>query len=382
MKIVVVIAVFCLALSSNAQNNNEQLEQQPTTKLIAKNTAQYISTYNSISVKNNLYVQQQAWKKLVTTSPQSSESWLNYYVSSKLYYQQQDKNQLSNLSKESLRQIAEKMDKQLSTALEKSFEKQLVRYYETKENNYKQARQYLLAAYKLNPKNELLYPELALYYEIEGKTTERNTICDKIDNISNTTTLYKFSTALIKTVPNNSIVFTNGEYDTYAMYRATKALNKNIKVVSIALLKNDFYRTAIVRRFNLNNGWYSPDKFTKYLLGVLNSNEKQNIYISATVSANILKPIAKNIYHTGFAYSYSTTKKDNITPLYANLMELNATTLLGNENELLKNLMPAYILLYRHYKGNAETAKKIYYKAKSVAQQAGFWGANYEQYFK
>lgn len=382
MRIVVVISLICAVISSKAQTTGKDFEKQQAPMAIAQNTAKFVAVYKSNSIQNQLQQQRQAWEKQTLTNPQVGDNWLNYYVSSKLYFQQKDKNQLSNTSKESLRQIAEKMDKQLATALEKSFEKQLVRYYETKENNYKQARQYLVAAYKLNPNNTLLYPEMVLYYEIEGKTAERNTINSKIENINNNTALYKFSEALIKTLPNNSIVFTNGEYDTYAIYKAANALNKSIKVVSISLLKNDFYRAAVLKKYSLKSGRYTAKAFTKYLNSVLSSNEKQNIYISATVSKAILKPLAKNIYHTGFAYKYAAEKQETIGALYGNIMELNESSLTGTGNEVLKNLMPAYILLYRHYKENNEVAKKIYYKAKSVAQQAGFWSANYEQYFK
>ncbi len=384
MKIIVVIVLLGWSFYSKSQTTGAETERRIQAEELAQKTQRHVGVYYSSSLQSRLGVQYKAWEKLIVSHPQNANYWLNYYVNSRLYFQQKDKNRLSNISKESLRQIAEKMDKQLTVALEKSFEKQLVRYYETKENNYKQARQYLLAAYQLNPKNILLYPEMVLHYEIEGQLTQRNSVLNKIDNIGNSTTLYKFSIALLKTIPNNSIVFTNGEYDTYAMYRAAKALKKSVTVVSISLLKNDFYRASILRRYNLKSGWYSKGKLTEYIKNILSINEKQSIYIAATVSKTILKPLATNIYHTGFAYQYSKNKVYNISALYENLMKIQESNLLGTQqNELLKNIMPAYVLLYRHYKTkDEEEAKKVYYKAKGFAQKAGFWSTKYERYFK
>jgi hypothetical protein len=385
MKIITIIALLCWSFYSNAQTIGAEAERQIQAEELAQKTQRYVGVYHSNSLENQLGVQYKAWEKLIASHPQNAGYWLNYYVSSRLYFQQKDNNRLSNASKESLRQIAEKMDKQLTVALEKSFEKQLVRYYETKENNYKQARQYLLAAYRLNPKNVLLYPEMVLHYEIEGQLTQRNTVLNRIDNIGNNTALYKFSVAQLKTLPKGSVIFTNGTYDTYALLKASNALQKDIKVISLSLLRNEFYRKTILKRYQLKSPVYNAKKFTKYFQSVLNSNSSLgDLYLSATISGEILKPIAGTIYHTGFAYQYSKNKVYNISALYGNLMQLQESNLLGaQQNELLKNMLPAYILLYRHYKTkDEEVAKKVYYKAKSLAQKAGFWSTKYEQYFK
>lgn len=383
MRIIIVILLITLSSFSYAQSLESENKALKAAS-IAKNTAKYISVYQTPSSQNQLYTQHLAWKKEVANQPQKAENWLNYYVSTKLYLQQKDKNELSSYSKESLRQIAEEMDKKLTVPLENSFEKQLVRYYETKAYNYKQAKQYLLYAYKLNKDNELLHPEMVLLFEIENRKTERNRTLDKIKTIAPTTPLYKFTAALLATIPSGSIVFTNGEYDTYALLQASRHQNKEVKVISTSLLKNEYYRTSILKKYKLKQPVYTGGAFTNYLKNVLSFNSDKYIYISSTVSSDVSKPIAKDIYNTGFAYKYSETGLDNISTLYSNVMQLNKGKLaIEKHNLLLKNLMPAYITLHRHYKTrDAATAKKIYEKAKYLAKQVGFWSVNYEQYFK
>ncbi len=385
MRIVIMIALLCWCAYGKAQSTGKGSTTPQTAEAIAQNTQKYVGVYYSLGKENQLKQQKQAWQKLIESKPQAANYWLNYYVSTRLYYQQKDKNELTNTSKENLRIIAEKMDKQLATPLEKSFEKQLIRYYETKQNNYKRAKQYLVAAYKLNPKNTLLYPEMALYYEIEGKTSKRNAMCEKIKNIGSNTAIYKFSIAQLKTLPNKCVIFTNGEFDTYALWQAASKLNKSVIVISYALLKNSFYRDKVFKNTGLKYPLYAANKHKGYLTKFLAANKsKANIYVSSTLNKKYLKTVSNHLYPTGFAYQYSDTVINTTQKLYANIMEIEASDFINaSQNQLLKNIMPAYIILYRQYKtSNTEVAKRVYNKAKQFAQQMGFWDEKYEQYFK
>lgn len=381
MKIAITITLICWAFLLQGQQGSKDFEVGTAQATLS--AEQFISPYIDAANTQLLSDQVKAWKLAVEKTPGNANGWMNYYMTSRLWYLQSNSNQLGNKAKEELRQIAEKMDKEVASDLNTTFEKQLVRYFETKDINYNQASKYLLAAYKLNTKNTFLYPELAKYYEIENNTSQRNTFCNSISQVADNTGLYTYSALLIESLPNGAILFANGEYDTYALWRAAAAKNKNIQVISYGLLQNKEYREAVLKKYNLKSTVYTPKNHNGYLELLAASNTDKSIYIALTLSKQYIKKITDKLYLTGYAYQYSTAPIDNITTLYSNLVTKATPIAASGGNQIYKNLLQGYIVLYRHYKtSNATTAKQIHERAKTLGKKAGFWSDKYEAYFK
>lgn len=379
MKIVTTIVLVCWAFWGQAQQGSKDLGQEQT-KLSAE---QFVNPYLDVANTKQLGNQTEVWKQAVEKTPSSANNWMNYYMASRLWYLQNNSNQISNKAKEQLRQIAEKMDKEATGDINTTFEKQLVRYFETKDVNYNQASKHLLTAYNLNTKSTFLYPELAKYYEIENNITQRNAFCDKIAQVDDKTGLYTYSTLLVESLPNGAILFTNGEYDTYALWRAASAKNKNISVISNALLQSKEYREAVLKKYGLNSPVYNPKKHNSYLELLAASNTDKSVYISLTLSKQYINKMADKLYLTGYVYQYSAIAIDNISVLYANLVTKATPIATSGSNQIYKNLLQGYIVLHRYYKtSNAATAKQVYDKAKTLGKKAGFWSDKYEAYFK
>lgn len=357
-------------------------KREDTKEATAQSALLFISPYAQTETYNQLTAQVNIWKKKVDAHPTNADSWLNYYMVSRLWFLQSNQYTLSNKAKEQLRQIAEGMLKQAEGDQNTNFGKQLVQYFEQKDYNYTKATQYLLAAYKAEPNNKLLFAEMAQYHEIQGNTQQRNEFCNKIEQVGNSTALYHYSLALVESLANGAILFTNGEYDTYAVWRAAAAKGKNIKVISNTLLQRKEYRDAIIKRYGLKNNPYNSKNHTKYIGQLADLNSNTTIYMALTLPKNIVSSLEGKLYNTGFAYKYSKTEIDNILELYTNLITQKVNPQ-GSEKQVYKNLLQGYITLYRHYKkNNAATATQIHQKAKEFGTAAGFWGNKYEEYFK
>jgi len=119
-----------------------------------------------------------------------------------------------------------------------------------------------------------------------------------------------------------------------------------------------------------------------FLEQLLKNNPGKKSYVSLTVNNLYLANLGMSLYNTGVCYLYSPYATDNISILYKNLVEKELfATIPGSENAVLKNCMPGYIILYRHYKDNDKSrAGKVADKAESLAKKAGFW-AEYKKYF-
>ncbi len=381
MKIVITITLICWAFLLQGQQGTKDFETGKTQATLS--AEQFVSPYIDAVNTQLLGSQIEAWKLAVEKTPANANGWMNYYMTSRLWYLQSNSNQLSNKAKEQLRQIAEKMDKEAVGDLNTTFEKQLVRYFETKDINYNQASKYLLTAYKLNTKSTFLYPELVKYYEIENNTAQRNAFCDKITQVGDNTGLYTYSTLLIESLPDGAILFTNGEYDTYALWRAAAAKNKNINIISNGLLQSKEYREAVLKKYNLKSAVYNPKKHDRYLELLAASNTDKSVYISLTLPKQYINKMVDKLYLTGYAYQYSATPIDNINSLYSNLVTRATPIATSGGNQIYRNLLQGYIVLYRYYKtSNATTAKQVYEKAKTLGKKAGFWSDKYEAYFK
>lgn len=387
MRIIISIVLFLnISILYAQQPRKKELIEEKEAELQTIQVDAFVTTIQEPFMRMQLSEQKSIWKKKVELHPEKAANWLGYYQTTRLYHIQKTGKKLSNSAKEELRQIAEKMLAQAKDYIGESYEKQIVSYYETEEYNYAKAKKYLLAAYKLNPSYSFLYTEMAKYYEFEGKPAERNAMCNKIYAVNDSSYIYRYCKELVKTLPQNSIVFTGGTYDAFALWRAAKANKKSITVISYDFLENNAYRSAVFKKARLKNTTYNKNHNQLYLQRLLKANAaKTNIYLLPTLKTQYLEPVAENIFNIGFAYQYvANANANNIALLYNNLMEFEFGKPNNGESKIMQNLMPGFISLYRYYKkkDNEETAQKIYLRAKYVAQRAGLWSSQYENYFK
>lgn len=362
--VTLIIALFAAIQVLWGQSpGRESLEQT----LNAQRAETLMATHYDATTVKTLQKQISVWEKLCRLESQDAQNWFNYYMVVRLHKQQSNKGVITADGQKLLTSIAAKMD---SAITQRSFETLMVHYFET--TTYEEAAPLLTEAEKINPQHPIILPELVKYYNHTGNYTLRNLLLQKLPQINRRTGLYALCRAMADNLPDSSYVITNGEYDTYALWLAAENAGKHITVLSLKFVEKVRERT---------------DKITSnmpLLQKVVNTVPAgKPTYISLTVNPDYYNTSFLNQLHNiGVCYQYSTAPVDNITILYNTLVKKQpVVTIPAIGTEILQNLMPGYITLYRHYK-TADTVKAELIKqtAKDFAQQLGFWN-NYQSYF-
>jgi hypothetical protein len=348
----------------------------------AQNATAFAAAYYNAANVNALAKQQKVWQQVVNIEKYNAAYWFNYYMISRLYQLQTNKGTLDNKAKEQLAAIAGQMDTAIRTDYTVSFEKSAVKYFE--EIDERQAIIYLLSAEKLDPLHPLLVPELVRYYEFEGNIAKRNSLLATMPDIHQRTGIYQFCQAMAATLPDSAVVITNGDYDTYALWLVLGNNPKKITVLSTKLIENLEYRIKSLQSAGLQLPVEKEPNSPQFLQNILavNKNCSHKIFVSLTVNPVLIKGVQTSLYNTGLCYQYSAQAIDNISLLYNNLVENEPISQFPSKgSEVLKNLMPGYITLYRHYKTlDAAKAQKVADAARAFSQKANFWGY-YRKYF-
>jgi tetratricopeptide (TPR) repeat protein len=341
----------------------ESLEQT----LNAQRAETFIATHYDATTVKTLQKQMGVWEKLCRLESHDAQNWFNYYMIVRLHKQQSNKGIITAEGQKLLTSIATKMD---SAITYKGFETFMVHYFEAPD--YEKAIPYLIEAEKIHPQHPIILPELVRYYNYTGNYTQRNTLLQKLPQIGPRTGLYTLCKAMADNLPDSSYVITNGEYDTYALWLAAEKAGKHITVLSLKFAEKVHERT---------------DKITSnmpLLQKVVNTIPVgKPTYISLTVNPDYYHPsLLPQLHNIGVCYQYSSVPVDNITVLYNTLVKKQpVVTIPAVGTEVLQNLMPGYITLYRYYKiTDTVNAEQVKQAAKGFAQQLGFWN-NYQSYF-
>ncbi len=341
----------------------ESLEQT----LNAQRAETLMATHYNASTVKTLQRQASIWAQLCQTESHNAQNWFNYYMVVRMHKQQSNKGVIPADGQKLLTSIAAKMD---SAITQRSFETLMVHYFET--TTYEEAIPLLTDAEKINPQHPIILPELVKYYNHTGNYSKRNLLLQKLPQIAPRTGLYALCKAMADNLPDSSYVITNGEYDTYALWLAAEKTGKHITVLSLKFVEKVREQT---------------DKITSntpLLQKIINTiPEGKPTYISLTVNPDYYNSsLIAQLHNVGVCYQYSSVPVDNIAVLYNTLVKKQpAVTIPAIGTEVLQNLMPGYITLYRHYK-TADTVKaeQVKQAAKDFAKQLGFWN-NYQSYF-
>lgn len=358
------ILVFFAAMQAlwGQSGGRESLEQTYN----AQRAETLMATHYNAATLQTLQKQVDVWAKLCLLENRNAENWLNYYMIVRQYQLQSNKGIISNEGEKSLTTIATKMD---SAIKQKSFETYMVHYFEAP--NYEKATQYLTDAEKISPQHPIILPELVKYHHHTGNYAQRNLLLQKLPQIAPKTGLYALSKAMADNLPDSSCVITNGEYDTYALWLAALNAGKHITVYSLKFEGTE--------KGHSNNTTPNASALQKVLTTI---PKNKNVYISLTVNPDYYSTILPQLYNMGVCYQYSASAVDNITFTHNALVEKQpVSSYPSTGTEVLKNLMPGYIVLYRHYK-TTDTTKAAQTKqaAKDFALHLGFWN-DYQSYF-
>ncbi len=185
-------------------------------------------------------------------------------------------------------------------------------YLQLRENrNSPEAVNYFTQASRINPNNSLLAPEAAWLAERNGDISSRTkalAACRSNGTISNFQREY--AKWMIESVPEGSLIISNGEFDTYPLWEQLNA--KKVTIISLAMIEDAAWLKKTISAWD-RNLTYSGNSEAALFTTI--SLSKKPVYISWTVRPDILTKYQSNLFPVGPLCRFSAGEIKNLKEL-------------------------------------------------------------------
>jgi hypothetical protein len=280
------------------------------------------------------------------------------------------------------------IETQMQKHIAGTYEQLFVHYW----NGHHDRRRFssLQKAYFLNPTDPDLLRQMIGYEFLAGdlrKASELTGEWQKTGLMPSTLMPYAYN--VLQSVPQNAVLLTNGEFDTFPLLRqqSKNSVRPDVKILSISLAKRSENRAELFRRLGLelpeddSVSAFDAD----YIRRIAEANADKKIYLAATVGATLLGDLQNELFVTGLAFRYSGSGVDNLNFLRDNVGVKMKFDYLGKpvkdatafDHQQAKGLNLNYVLplvlAARQYEqaGNKTKAVSLREKARLIGAQAG-----------
>jgi hypothetical protein len=373
---------FGQAYPMNSNQNNMNMNPQINYDLSAQYTVLMDPIYGyGANESTTNFSARNYWEKYTAANPNDENAWFNYYRSTRYIAE-------GSAGFKELQADLDSISSHLKRYSGGTWEQLIVEYWNSNRDPKKETA--LNAAYRLRPTDPLTLRFMTGMEYLHGQSRSVYDYYVKwkaTGELPLSTETYAYN--VMQSVPNDAILFTNGEMDTYPLLYQMQTINQNgVKIVSIALCNRSDNRAKLFA----NAGLVIPDNDLSsaingdYIARVAAANPTKKIYVASTCGATILKSLATNLYCTGLAFRYSTTAIDHLTFLRDNVgtrfkldnvgkprastnrFDVNSSASL-EMNYYLPLLMAAdgYVQA-----GNPNRAAQLRAKAITIRQRAGY----------
>jgi len=163
------------------------------------------------------------------------------------------------------------------------------------------------------------------------------------------TNILNYYKKLLEVVPSNSILVTNELEDTYPVLaiQNTESIEKNVKVVSLGLLKEEKYLTHIFKSLNLSLE-FDKTGTSIYLSRILLS--KRKVLVSNTVNPDYYVNYSSQMFVVGLALEYQCQDQYNQLEQFWSLLQKKNKykfNLSSQEKGIYSNYLPPLLTLYK-----------------------------------
>ena len=375
-KKILILCLFILFVNELFPQQNDLLRNSDLTQ---KPEKVYRYCY-AIKSKDWYAKQEKLWQEEISKNPQDEVAWYNYYFASRYASSERDENK----RKQHLDEIIDEIRK----VIPDSYLYPYLKYYN---GDYK--IDYLKNAYKIKPDCADLYWDFILYHEINGTDLQKKEFCKKLylskDIISS---LYDYNFNILNSTEENSILFTNGDNDTYPVWilQEVKDIRNDVTLLNVHtvfVLRDYLKRKLNEREIEINVENFSKEDiavFFKQLVSFIKKKYPEiSIHIAPTVYEEYKRDIKDKLYLTGLVYTYSDKQLENVSLIKKNLEQNLRLDYLDydwyNERHISQPLMerynlnyiPSFIELAKMYnsKGDFRLSKYWHDKAVGIAKK-------------
>jgi hypothetical protein len=349
-----------------------------------ENTPQKVYRYCYVVNSKDWYKnQEKLWKIEISKNPHNEEAWYNYFFAAR-YGWANVKGQ-TNTREALMDSIYDEMGK----AIPNSWVYHYIHYY-----NHATDFSRLEKAYQINPNKPDLYWEFIKGYTLTGQKQKSSEFCRKLyESKVISTGIYNLNYNMLNSTTSNSILFTNGDNDTYPAWvlQQVKGIRKDVLIITIhGTFSNQDYLKSILadKGINLNLEKLSKTDVNSYFNGVvklLRTNyPEMMIHIARTVYKPYYEKFKDKLYLTGIVFTYSeksfnideSNKKiieNDLRLDYLNIdwyADLHVSEPLVNQLNLIYVDPVLKLAEYYNLKGDIKSARKWKNKASYLSKRA------------
>lgn len=248
--------------------------------------------------------QEKLWRGVISKNPKDERAWYNYFFAARYGYSGTDGRTLPR------EVLMDSIYAEMGKAIPYSWVYHYIHYY-----NYGTDFSRLEKAYAINPHAADLYWEFIKEYEFTGKKEEKKEFCGKLyDSKEIATGILNLNYNMLNSTESNSILFTNGDNDTYPAWilQEVKNIRDDVLILNVhAIFANrNYLNTKLEERgIYMNTNDLSTTDIPPFLqnlvLKIRDSDPHVPIHLSQTIHTDYYQRFKESLYLTGLVYTFS-----------------------------------------------------------------------------